>query len=83
MYASFLNHLLHGKLTNVTILQYELGLTVDEGVRQLVEQTDREVCVAEKTVTMKVVASKRAEALHKKMSKLVCMANPKLTDEWL
>ena len=38
---------------------------------------------AEKATAMKVAASKRAEALHKKMSKLVCVANPDLTDGWL
>ena len=32
---------------------------------------------------MKVAASKKAEALHKKMSKLVCVANPELTEGWL
>jgi hypothetical protein len=49
-------------------LQHELGLAADEGVRQLVEQTDGDVCAAEKTTAMKVAALKRAEALHKKMS---------------
>ena len=36
-----------------------------------------------KIAAMKVVASKKAEALHKKMSKQVCVANPELTDAWL
>ena len=83
MYAPFLNHLLHDKLTNVIHLQHELGLAADEGVRQLVEQMDGEVCASEKAAAMKVAASKRAEALHKKMSKLVCVANPELTEGWL
>ena len=64
-------------------MQHELGLAADEGVRQLVEQTDGEVSAAEKTTAMKVATKKRAEALHKKMSKLVAMANPDLTDGWL
>ena len=38
---------------------------------------------ADKTTAMKVAASKKAEALVKKMSKLVCVANPELTDGWL
>ena len=64
-------------------MQHELALVADEGVRQLVKHTDGEICAAEKTTAMKVAASKRAEALHKKMSKLVCVANPDLTDGWL
>jgi hypothetical protein len=69
--------------TEVRSLQHELALAADEGVRQLVEQSDGEVCAAEKSTAMKAAASKRAEALHKKMSKLVCVANPDLTDGWL
>jgi hypothetical protein len=61
----------------------ELARVATEGVRQLLEQTDGEVSAAEKSAAMKVAASKRAEALHKKMSKLVCVANPELTDGWL
>ena len=64
-------------------LQHELAQAADEGARQLVEQTDGELCAAEKATAMKVAASKRAEALHKKMSKLVCVANLELTDGWL
>lgn len=64
-------------------LQHELAVAADEGVRQLLEQTDGDVTAAEKSAAMKVAASKRAEALHKKMSKLVCVANPELTDGWL
>ena len=44
------------------------------------EQTYGEVSATEKTTAMKVATKKRAEALHKKMSKLVGMANPDLTD---
>ena len=64
-------------------MQHEIGLAADEGVRQLIEHSDGEVSAAEKTTAMKVAAKKRAEALHKKMSKLVVLANPELTDGWL
>ena len=64
-------------------MQHELALAAEEGVRQLIEQTDGDVRDAEKTAAMKVAASKKAEALHKKMSKLVCVANPYLTNGWL
>ena len=69
--------------TELMSFQHELGLAADEGVRQLLEHTDGEVGAVEKSAAMKVAASKRAEALHKKMSKLVCVANPELTDGWL
>ena len=64
-------------------LQHELAQAADEGVRQLIEQTDGEVSATEKAAAMKVAASKKAEALHKKMSKLVSVANPDLTEGWL
>lgn len=64
-------------------MQHELGLAADEGVRQLVEQSDGEVSAAEKAAAMKVATTKRAEALQKKMSKLVAVANPELTEGWL
>jgi hypothetical protein len=79
----FSSHLFDYKLTILIPLQHELALAADEGVCQLLEQTDGEVSAAEKTAAMKVAASKRAEALHKKMSKLVCVTNPDLTDRWL
>ncbi len=64
-------------------MQHELGLAADEGVRQLVEQSDGEVSAAQKSTAMKIATKKRAEALLKKMSKLVALANPELTDGWL
>jgi hypothetical protein len=70
-------------IPKVIILQHELAQAAEEGVRQLLEQTDGEVSAAEKAAAMKGAASKKAEALHKKMSKLVCVANPELTDAWL
>ena len=64
-------------------LQHELGLAADEGVRQLVEQTEGEVSPAEKAAAMKVAIEKRAVALRMKMGKLVAVSNPELTDGWL
>jgi hypothetical protein len=64
-------------------LQHELGLAADEGVRQLVEQSDVEVSAVQKATAMKIATKKRAKQLHKKMSKLVGLANPDLTDGWL
>ena len=64
-------------------MQHELGLATDTGVRQLVEQSDVEVSAADKATAMKVATKKRAKALLKKMSKLVSLANPDLTDGWL
>ena len=64
-------------------MQHELGLAADEGVRQLVEQSDVQVSAIEKATAMKVATKKRAKQLHKKMSKLVALANPDLTDGWL
>lgn len=64
-------------------LQHELAQAAHEGVCQLVEQSDGELSAFEKAAAMKVTASKKAEALTRKMSKLVCVANPELTDGWL
>jgi hypothetical protein len=64
-------------------LQHELGLAADEGVRQLVEQSDVEVSAVQKATAMKIATKKRAKQLHKKMSKLVGLANPDLMDGWL
>ena len=72
-----------GCLTKSTLVQHEFGLATDEGVRQLMEQAEGEVSAAEKATTMKGATRKRAQALHKKMSKLVALANPDLTDGWL
>ena len=68
---------------SVYLMQHELGLAADEGVRQLMEQADGEVSAAERATAMKVATRKRAQALLKKMSKLVALANPDLTDGWL
>ena len=70
-------------ITKSTPVQHELGLAADEGVRQLVEQSELEVSAVEKATAMKVATKKRAKALHKKISKLVSLANPDLTNEWL
>ena len=64
-------------------MQHEIGLVADEGVRQLLEQSDVEMSAADKTTAMKVATKKRSKALLKKMSKLVSLANPDLTNAWL
>ena len=63
-------------------MQHELGFAADEGVRQLVEQTEHEVSLADKAAAMKATSEKRAVALRKKMGKLVVVSNPELTDGW-
>jgi hypothetical protein len=65
------------------IVQHELGLAADEGVRQLVEQSEGEVSRADKAVAMTAAIEKRVVALRIKMGKLVAVANPELTDGWL
>ena len=64
-------------------MQHELGLAADDGVRQLVEQSEGEVSPVEKTAVMKAAVEKRVVALRMKMGKLVVVANPELTDGWL
>jgi hypothetical protein len=63
--------------------QHELGLAADEDARQLVEQSEGEVSPADKAAAMKAAVEKRSVALRMKMSKLVAVANPDLTDGWL
>ena len=64
-------------------MQHELGIAADDGVRQLVEQSEGEVFPADKAVAMKAAVEKRVVALRMKMGKLVAVANPELTDGWL
>jgi hypothetical protein len=64
-------------------VQHELGIAADDGVRQLVEQTEGEVSPTDKAAAMKATVEKKAVALRMKMGKLVAVANPKLTDGWL
>ena len=64
-------------------VQHELGLAADDGVRQLVEQTEGEVSPADKAAAMNAAIEKRVVALRIKMGKLVAVANPELTDGWL
>lgn len=64
-------------------MQHELGLAADEGIRQIVEQSEGEVSPADKAAAMKAAMEKRAVALRMKMGKLVAVANPELTDGWL
>ena len=64
-------------------MQHKLGLAADNGIRQLVEQSEGEVSPADKEAAMKAAVEKRAVALHMKMGKLVAVANSELTDGWL
>jgi hypothetical protein len=64
-------------------VHHELGLAADDGVRQLVEQSEGEVSPADKAAAMKAAIEKRAVALRIKMGKLVAVSNPELTDGWL
>ena len=64
-------------------MQHELGLAADEGVRQLVEQSEGEVSRADKAASMTAAIEKRVVALRIKMRKLIAVANPELTDGWL
>ena len=64
-------------------MQHELGLAADDGVRHLLEQSEREVSPADKVTAMKAAVEKKALALRMKMAKLVAVANPELTDGWL
>ena len=45
---------------SVYLMQHELGLAADEGVRQLMEQADGEVSAAERATAMKVATRKGA-----------------------
>ena len=65
------------------IVQHELGLAADDGVRHLVEQTEGEVSPADKAAAMKAAVEKRAVALRIKMGKLLAVSNPELTVGWL
>jgi hypothetical protein len=64
-------------------VQHELGLAADDGIRQLVEQSEGDVSPADKAAAMKSALEKRAVALRIKMGKLVSVSNPELTDGWL
>jgi hypothetical protein len=62
--------------------QHEISIAADEGVRQLVEQSDGDVSPAQKAAAMKSAVEKRCIALRQKMGKLVAVVNPNLTDGW-
>ena len=62
--------------------QHEISIAADEGVRQLVEQSDGDVSPAQKAAAMKSVMDKRCISLRQKMRKLVAVANLELTDGW-
>jgi hypothetical protein len=64
-------------------VQHELGLAANDGVRQLVEQSEGEVSPPNKAAVMKAAIEKRAMALRIKMRKLVVVLNLEFTDGWL
>jgi hypothetical protein len=64
-------------------VQHELGIAADDGLRQLLEQSEGEVSSADKAAAMNSAIEKRAVQLRMKMGKLVAVANPKLSDGWL
>ena len=66
----------------VYCLQHEISMAADEGVRQLIEQSDGVVSHPQKAAAMKSAVEKRCIALRQKMAKLVAVANPDLTDGW-
>jgi hypothetical protein len=66
----------------VDIWQHEISMAADEGVRQLIEQSDGDVSPAQKAAAMKSAVDKRCISLRQKMGKLVTVANPELTDGW-
>ena len=53
-------------------VQHKLGFAADNGVCQLVEQTEGEVSLADKMTTMKAAVEKRVVALRIKMEKTNC-----------
>ena len=57
-------------------------MAADEGIRQLIEQSDGDVPPAKKTAAMKSTMDKRCISLRQKMGNLVAVANPNLTDGW-
>ena len=59
-------------------MQHELSLAADEGLRQLVEQTEGDISPATKAAAMKAAVEKRAVALRIKMGKLVAVSNRSL-----
>ena len=61
-------------------MQHKLGLTVDDGVRHLMEQSEEEVFSIDKAATMKAAIEKKVVALGMKMGKLVDVSNPEFTD---
>jgi hypothetical protein len=62
--------------------QHEISMAADEGVRQLIEQSDGDVSPVQKAAAMKSAVDKRCISLRQKMGKLVAVANPELTEGW-
>jgi hypothetical protein len=49
--------------------QHEINMAADEGIRQLIEQSDGDVPPAQKTAAMKSTMDKRCILLRQKMGK--------------
>jgi len=64
-------------------VQHEISIAADNGVRQLIEETDGEATASDKAAAMKSAVEKKTALLRLKMGKLVAVANPDLTDGWL
>jgi len=64
-------------------VQHEISIAADNGVRQVIEETDGEVTESEKAAAMKSATEKKIAGLRIKMGKLVAVANPDLTQGWL
>jgi hypothetical protein len=62
--------------------QHEISMAADEGVRQLIEQSDGDGSPAQKVAAMKSAVDKRCISLRQNMRKLVAVANPELTEGW-
>jgi len=56
-------------------VQHELGIAADDGVRQLVEQTEGEVSPTDKAAAMKATVEKKAVALRMKMGNVATLAS--------
>lgn len=56
---------------------------VDERIRLHQKQADVDVTSASKAWAMRLAVEEKVQKLQMKMGKLVVVANPNLTDEWL
>jgi len=68
---------------HLILFQHEISIAADNGVRQLIEETDGDATDSDKAAAMKSAVEKKISALRLKMGKLVAVAHPDLTDGWL